>query len=77
MNHEEVRSRAKSLIEIASTKKRSSDPVPDGIWDELMHLHKWAMLHALIPGLLTPLGDSSHTWPNIEGAAQAILDSLG
>jgi hypothetical protein len=77
MNHEEVRSRAKSLEEIASTKKKSPDPVPDNTWDELVQLHNWAMQHALRPGLLTPLKDSPHTWPNVEGAAQAVLDSLG
>jgi hypothetical protein len=77
MNHEEARSRAKSLMESASPEKGSSDPVPDDIWGELTQLHYWAMKHALLPKLLTPLKDSPHTWASVEGAAQAVLDSLG
>jgi len=77
MNHEAVRSRAESLVKLASTKKASPDPVPDDTWNELVQLHEWAMQHALKPGLLTPLKDSPRTWANVEGAGQAVLDSLG
>ena len=77
MKHEEARSQAESLMESASGKKSSSDPVPDDIWGELTQLHYWAMQHALRPKLLIPLKDSPQTWANVEGAARAVLDSLG
>jgi hypothetical protein len=77
MTQEEVRSRAKSLMEIASTNKSSPDPVPDDIWSELTQLHHWAIQHAGQPTFLNPLKVSPHTWANVEGVAKAILDSLG
>jgi hypothetical protein len=77
MNHEEARSQAKSLMELASTRKKSSDPVPDDIWNELTQLHYWAIQHAGKPTFLSPLKVSPHTWATVEGAAKAVLDSLG
>ena len=79
MNPEYARSSAKLLVEIASSKRNSQEPVDDETWNELLAIGNWARLHALKPSLLTdaiPLPGSTRTWLIVEHAAQAILDSL-
>ncbi len=79
MDHEYARLRAKSLAEIASSKRESRERVDDETWRELLEIGEWAKEHALKPSLLThaiPSRDSRRTWLIVEHSAQAIVDSL-
>ena len=79
MDAEYARSRAKFLVETASSKRDSREPVSDDTWSELLEIGKWAKEHAPKPSLLThaiPSSDSTRSWLTVKHSAQAILDSL-
>ncbi len=79
MDAEYVRSHAKLLVETASSKQESPEPVSDDTWSELLEIGKWAKEHAPQPSLLThaiPSSDSTRSWMILKHSAQAILDSL-